>query len=140
MEPIVLTDPAITPDKELITSIIGDKSVLWDKIMEHLYSQHKDISEVWRYYNDGKCWLFRTLKREKTIFWVGVQQNTFRVGFWLSDKAEPLIEKSNLPESVKNDFRNAKVTKIGRGLGIVINTLADAEAAIKMAELKIKLN
>jgi len=45
MEPIVLTDPSITPNEELIFSRIGDKSKLWKEIMEYLYAHYQDISE-----------------------------------------------------------------------------------------------
>ncbi len=52
MEPIVLTDPLVTPNNDLLFAIIGDKSIFWQRINNHLYLNHKDISEVWRFYND----------------------------------------------------------------------------------------
>jgi hypothetical protein len=139
MEPIVLTDPSLTPTNESVFSRIGDKSILWQEITDYLYSHHKEISEEWKFYNDGKCWLFRFLKKKKTLCWIGVLEHTFRVAFWLSDKAEPLIEQSELSENVKNDFRNAKRTKIGRGLSIVMESHSDVENVVRMIELKLKL-
>lgn len=139
MEPIVLTDPTVTPDEELVFARIGKKSIHWNSIKEYLYTRHKEVTEEWKFYNDGKCWLFRYIKKKKTICWIGIQESTFRVGFWLSDKAEPLIEQSDLPESVKDDFRNAKRTKIGRGFNIVMNDQTDVENVIKMVEIKLKI-
>jgi hypothetical protein len=139
MEPIVLTDPTITPDEELVFARIGLKCILWKNVQEYIYSHHKEITEEWRFYNDGKCWLFRYIKKKKTICWIAVIATTFRVGFWVSDKAEPFIEQSDLPESVKDDFRNAKRTKIGRGFNIVMNNQSDVENAIKMIEIKLKI-
>ncbi len=62
-------------------------------LSDHLYQHHTDISEVWRFYNDGKCWLFRYIKK----------------------------------------------TKIGSGIGIVINNQTDVENVIKLMELRIKI-
>lgn len=139
MEKIVLTDKSVKPDNDLVFSIIGDKSVLWQKIMSYLHEYHKDISEEWKFYNDGKCWLFRTLKKKKTLFWIGVIQGTFRVSLWFGDKAESFIENSDLPESIKNDFRNAKRYKIGRAVTVIMKNSDDVDNVIKLAEMKMKI-
>lgn len=139
MNPIVTTDPTITPDEALVFSYIGDKSILWNTLKEYLYTHHSDITEIWRYYNDGKCWLFRYQKKAKTICWLSILQNTFQIGFWFGEKAEPLILASDLSESVKENYRNAKRTKIGRGIGFVIHNSMDIENAIQLMELRIKI-
>ncbi|MEI6276929.1 MAG: DUF3788 family protein [Prolixibacteraceae bacterium] len=139
MEPIVLTDPNVTPDNELVFSLIGDKKIYWVQILEHLYRHHKDISEIWRFYKDGKSWLFRTLKKKNTIFWVAILEDTFRVGFYFGDKAEPLIEQSGLPESIKNDFRNAKRFNAIRPVSVVIKGSEDVDVVIQLIELKLKI-
>ena len=139
MEPIALTDPNITPNKELVFSMIGDKRFYWMSIMEHLYQHHKDISEVWRFYNDGKSWLFRTLKKKNTIFWVAVLKDTFRVGFYFGDKAEPMILQSDLPESIKDDFKIAKRYNTIRAISVTMNDAADVDTVIKLIELKLKI-
>ncbi len=138
MEQITLTNPEIIPDNELVFSIIGDKSILWQKIMNYLYENHKDISEVWRFYNDGKCWLFRALKKKNTIFWVGVTDGSFRVSFYFSSKAEALIENSDLPETIKDEYRNTSQSKF-RAVTVLINNERDAENVIKLSSLKLKM-
>lgn len=139
MEPIALTDPTITPDNELVFSMIGEKRVYWQQIMEHLYLNHKDISDVWRFYNDGKSWLFRTLKKKNTIFWVAVLKDTFRVGFYFGDKAEPMIMQSDLPESIKDDFKIAKRYNTIRAISVTISDSSDVDHVIKLIELKLKI-
>jgi hypothetical protein len=139
MEPIALTDPTIIPDNELVFSMIGDKSVYWQQIMTYLYQNHKDISEVWRFYNDGKSWLFRTLKKKNTIFWVAVLKDSFRVGFYFGDKAEPMILQSTLPENIKNDFLNAKRYNTIRPISVTMADSKDVDTVIKLIELKLKI-
>jgi hypothetical protein len=139
MEPVVLTDPSVIPDDQLVFSIIGDKSVYWEKIIAYLYDNYKDISVVWRFYNDGKTWLFRALKKDKTIFWIGVIKDTFRVTFYFGDKANPVIEQSELPENIKSDFRNAKKFNTIRGVTITMADQSDASNVIKLIDLKMRL-
>jgi hypothetical protein len=139
MEPIVLNDKSVMPTEKIVFSIIGDKRFLWQKIMNYLHDNYTDISEVWKYYNDGKSWLFRPLKKKKTIFWIRVLKDTFRIAFYFGDKAEPIIEQSDLPESIKNDFRNAKKFNTIRGISINMTDPSDADIAIKLIELKFKI-
>jgi len=68
LEPIVLTDPLIQPTDEIIFPIIGENKVYWEELIEFLYDNYSDISEQWRFYNDGKSWLYRTLRKKKTIY------------------------------------------------------------------------
>jgi len=139
MEPIVLTDPNVQPTEELIFSIIGENSVYWTQIIDYLYSHHSDISEQWRFYNDGKSWLYRTLRKKKTIYWIGVIKDTFRISFWFGDKAEPVLLASDLPERIKEEFRNAKRYAHSRAISIEMHSSEDYENVIKLIELNLKL-
>ena len=132
MEPIVLTDPNIQPTDELVSSILGENHVYWHQIIDYLYENHVDITEEWRFYNDGKSWLYRALRKKKTIYWVGILKNTFRISFWLGEKAEPVIEASSLSEGVKEYYRNAKRSKFGRCVTVVMGSQEDYENVIKL--------
>jgi hypothetical protein len=139
MEPIVLNDPAIQPTEELIYSIIGENSVYWEKIVDHLYENHTDITEEWRFYNDGKVWLYRALRKKNTIHWIGVQKDTFRISFWLSEKSIPIIESSELPERIKEEYRNAKPFNNSRCVTVVMGSEEDLENVMKLIDLKMKI-
>jgi hypothetical protein len=139
MEPIVLTDPNVQPTEELIFSIIGENSVYWEQLLDYLYNKHFDITEEWRFYNDGKSWLYRALRKKKTIYWIGIQKDTFRVSFWLSEKAEPMVEASLLPERIKEEYRNARRFKIGRCVSVIMVSPEDLEIVLLLIELKLKI-
>jgi len=136
LEPIVLTDPKVPPTDEIVFSIIGENKNYWEELIEFLYDSYSDISEQWRFYNDGKSWLYRTLRKKKTIYWIGVQKDTFRVSFWFGEKAGPIIEASSLPESVKEEYRNARQYKIGRCVTTIVRTIEDLDNLKKLILLK----
>ena len=139
MEPNVLTDPNIQPTDELIFGIIGENSVYWEKLVDYLYDKHLNITEEWRYYNDGKSWLYKAVRKKQTLYWIGVIKDTFRVTFWFGDKAEPVIIESTLPETLKEDFKNAKHYGQLRAISIEIRSDDDFTNVVKLLELKAKM-
>jgi hypothetical protein len=139
MEPIVLTDPTVQPTDEHIFEIIGGNSKYWEALVEYLYEKHLNITEEWRFYNDGKSWLYKAVRKKQTLYWIGVIKDTFRVTFWFGEKAEPIIEASTLPESIKEDFRNAKRYGQLRAISIEVRSDDDYANVIRVLELKAKM-
>lgn len=139
MEPIVLTDPNVKPTDELVFSIIGENSTYWEQLVDYLYENHFDITEEWRFYNDGKSWLYRALRKKNTLYWIGVIKDTFRLSFYFGDKAEPIIEASLIPENIKEEFRKAKRYGKLRAISIEMRSAEDLKNVISLVELKIKI-
>jgi len=136
MEPLVLKDKSVYPDDELVFSIIGNNSVYWKKLLADIREAYPSSEEVWNYYNDGKNWLFRVLLKKKTLFWIGVLEDTFRITFYFGDKAEPVIEKSNLPEEIKASFKSGKRYGKIRAISIKVNCQEDIDNALVVARIK----
>ncbi|MEI8225849.1 MAG: DUF3788 family protein [Bacteroidota bacterium] len=136
---LLLSDKDIIPDDEYIFSIIDDKKSLWQGVMNYASENYKDISGNWNYYNDGKRWLFKLVQKKKTIFWIGILEDTFRVTFWFSDKAESLINDSDLPGEIKDNFKTAKKYGSIRAVSIKINDHADVDNVLKLIAIKHKI-
>jgi len=138
-EKLVLGDKSVYPSEEILFSIIGDKKIVWKEIMSYVNQNYKNITEEWRYYNDGKQWLFKMQLKKKTIFWIGVLRDTFRITFYFGNKAEPLIVNSNLPDKMKDDFVSGKKYGKIRAISIRISGTGDLENIYKLVELKAKM-
>lgn len=138
MNPIVLTDNSVEPNDEIVFSHIGEKRFLWEQLMNHLKTSKKDMNGEWRYYNDGKSWLFRGLRKDKVVFWIGVMQNSFLVTFYLSAKAEDMIANSSLPQHLKDGFESTKDQKF-RSISIDMNSNEDIESVKELIEIKLKV-
>ncbi len=138
-EIFVLSDRQVTPTDDLIFSIIGDKKILWQSIMKFASDNYKDISGIWNYYNDGKQWFFKLVQKKKTIFWLAVMKDTFRVTFYFGDKAEPVIIASDLPKSVKDDFKTGRHYGKIRAITTKISGQSDIETVKKLIDIKTKL-
>ena len=138
-ENLILTDKQIIPDDNYIFSIIGDKKSFWLSIMNYATENYKDISGSWNYYNDGKQWLFKLVQKKKTIFWAGILKETFRITFYFGDKAESIIDESDLPQEIKDGFKTAKKYGSIRSVSIKVNDRQDVDNVLKLIVLKHKI-
>ena len=138
-EKIVLSDKSVIPTDDYIFSIIGERKVYWQRIMNYLSVNYPDASGSWNYYNDGKQWLFKFVRKKKTIFWSSILTDTFRITFYLGNKAESIIENSDLPVSVKEEFKTTKRYGLIRPVTFIIRNEADVDNVLKMVNLKVKI-
>jgi hypothetical protein len=139
METRELSDKSIVPDDAVVFAIIGENRFRWLRLMQVMHERYPDAQEIWKYYHDGKRWLFRMLRKKKTLFWIGLLKDTFRITFYLGDKAESLIEKSDLPEVLKSEFNNGRHFGKFRALSITVSCDEDIDHAIRICEIGVMI-
>lgn len=135
----ILSDKTLIPTDDYIFSILGNRKELWQSIITYAIENIKNTSGTWNYYNDGKQWLFKMVQKKKTIFWGGILQDTFRITFYFGDKAEPIIEASDLPTDIKSGFKNAKKYGAIRPVSIKVFEHSDVENVLKLIVIKNKI-
>ncbi|MBG0860663.1 MAG: DUF3788 family protein [Bacteroidales bacterium] len=138
-EILVLGDKNIVPDDKLIFSKIGERKSHWQEIMEYARSNYPGVTEEWRYYNDGKQWLFKMQLKKKTIFWIGILKDTFRITFYFGNKAEPFIEASDLPDKIKEGFRTGPRYGAIRAISLKVAGEEDVDIVKILIPLKVKM-
>lgn len=134
-----LRDPAKEPDDEFIASLVGNKIDLWKLIITHAEKSYDDVSGSWNYYKDGKQWLFKFVRKKKTLFWAGIFNNTFRITFYFGDKAESTFLSSDIPAEIKEEFKTARHFGSIRPVSIELSGQSDVENIYKLIDLKIKI-
>lgn len=139
MEQPVLSDRNVFPTEEIIFSHIGKSKALWLSLFEYIHANHPDISEEWRYYNDGKSWLLKVTRKSKTIFWLSILKNSFRTGFYFTDKAKPVIAKSGISNALKEQFKKGKKYGAIRGLTIIYKKEKDLKDAQELIAIKLSM-
>jgi hypothetical protein len=135
----LLANKEIYPGNEFIFSIIGDNKIHWQKIMAYMSENYKDSLGQWNFYNDGKRWLFKMVNKKKTVFWAGILTDTFRITFYLGNKAESIIGNSDLPQNIKEEFRTAKTYGQIRPVSFIIKDQVDVDNVLKMIAIKSKI-
>ena len=138
MEKPCLNDKNIYPDDQVLGGFLGETKNIWD-IFINLLKQHPLFSTEWRYYNDGKSWLFKVTKKKKTICWVSVYEKYFKTTFYFTDKAEDLIKNSKLKKELIDQFLNGKRYGKIKGLTVNVREASDLEMTKILIEIKEKI-
>ncbi len=139
MEPPILSDKNQFPTEDIIFSHIGRTKTLWISFFEYIHSNHPDFSEQWRYYNDGKSWLMKVQKKAKTVFWLSIVKNSFRITFYFTDKASQALSESSISEELKSQFRNGKSFVKIKGLTILFKNKKDLGYAKSLIAIKLSI-
>lgn len=139
MEQPILSDKNQFPTEEIVFSHIGKSRPLWISLFEFIHTQHPDISEEWRYYNDGKSWLMKVTRKKTTIFWLSLIPDTFRVTFYFPQCAEEPIFGSPISEELKDQFRTGKWYNKIRGLTVTCNNPEDVEYVKTLIAIKLSI-
>jgi len=138
-EVLMFSDPLVKPDENRIFSIIGEKKVLWQDLMNYVRISYPEASGDWNYYKDGKQWLLKTVLRKKTLFWCVILDDTFRITFYFGDKAEPVILASSLPDEIKEQYTYGKRYGKIRAISLKIKNNSDIEVVKTIIPIKVKM-
>ena len=131
-----LNDKKEYPDDKVLKRYLGDAKIAWDDLATFLESNYPQYSGEWRYYNDGKSWLYKITKKSKTICWVSVYRDKFTTTFYFPDRAESLIVNSTLRKKCIEQFITAKRYGKTRGLTVDIRKVADLSTTKKLIAIK----
>ncbi len=139
MDQPVLNDKNQFPTEQVILSHIGKTKTLWQSFFKYLNTDHADLAEEWRYYNDGKSWLMKVTRKSKTVFWLSVTENAFRVTFYFTDKASQAIERSSVSSELKQQFKSGRTFGKIRGLTVKFQGKKDIEDAKALLAVKLSV-
>ena len=136
MEKPCLNDENEFPDNDVLSRHLGQAQKPWDAFMALLKEDHPSFFGEWRYYRDGKSWLFKVARKKTTICWVSVFKAKFKTGFYFGGKAEDLIVNSKLRKEYKVQFLEGKRHGKIRSITVVVKKMADLASTQKLIAIK----
>ena len=122
-----LIDPDEYPNDEVLGRFLGPRKPVWDSFLSYIEETHPSFATEWRFYKDGKRWLFKITKKKKTISWVSVYEGSFSTTFYFTDRVEELLRNSDLKQEYLEQFASAKRYGKIRPLTVYILEPADLE-------------
>jgi len=134
MEIQLLKDPDILPTKEVLEKVLGKKYPVFREFMNTVESEELKLMPEWRYYKDGKAWLCKITFRKKTVVWLSVWSDCFKLGLYFTEKSGEGIPGLKIDDSIKEFYLNHK--PIGKLKPIVVEVrmksqLVDINTLIK---------
>ena len=139
MEKPCLRDKDEYPDDGVLERYLGKKMNLWTSFLDYVEEDYPSFTTEWRYYNDGKNWLFKIKKKTKTICWVSIYDDMFKTTFYFTDKAEDLLRASRLRREYVDKFITGKKYGKVKGVTVDIKRSTDLEMTKILIEIKEKM-
>ncbi len=83
--------------------------------------------------------MFKAIRKKKTVFWLSVIKNAFRITFYFTDKAEQIIADSPISDELKKQFKEGKRYNKIRGITVVFKNKKDVEYVKELIGIKLSL-
>ena len=99
------TDRSEAPTEEAVLMAIGRAAPAWRALFDQIRTEHPELKQGWNYYADGGCWLLKVSRGSKTVFWVSVVKNAFRIGFYFPERLTSALLDSELSQALKSVLR-----------------------------------
>lgn len=129
-------DKSVQPDARRLAHVLGKSATFWAAIKYYILQKHGNFVEEWKFYNAKSGWTLKALLKKRNLFFFVPLQGSFRMAFVFGDRAASAVEKSDLPEDIKNELRNARKYAEGRGLRIEVKSRKDVEHIKKLINIK----
>jgi len=124
------------PDDAVLRRHLGGGKRAWDAFVALVRESYPSFSAEWRYYHDGKSWLYKVTNKKKTVCWVSVYPHLFKTTFYFPDRAEDLITASELKREYVDQFLHGKRYGKIRGVTVPIRKAADLNATKTLIDIK----
>jgi hypothetical protein len=92
------------PTESAIAAALGAAAGAWRALFEALRAEHPDCAGAWRYYADGKSWLFKVTRKRATVCWIAVEEGAFRVAFYFAERHARALLASELSAARKAEI------------------------------------
>jgi len=136
MERPLLNDPKQYPDDDVLAEHQGRSKPLWDAFAAGVAERVGADPLAWRYYNDGKAWFCKVVRKKKTVCWVSAWDKYFKTAFYFTAKNDEDIAALPIPSDLKDAYReHAPIGKL-KPLVIAVKTKKALEAAFVVVEYK----
>ena len=133
----VFEDKATMPDDKMLAVALDNSNRLWLQIKKHLKAEYGELIEEWKFYGQKSGWILKTLRKKRNLFFFIPLKGSFQVSFIFGEKAVAVVEKSDMPQELITELKNARKYAEGRGLRIDVKNSVDVEHIKKLVEIKV---
>lgn len=125
MENPLLKDPDIFPSADVLEKEVENQYPVLKEFLGIAESEEFNLKPEWRYYNDGKAWLCKITLKKKTVIWLSVWSDHFKVAFYFTEKTGAGIAELEIDDSIKEFYLNHK--PIGKLKPLVVEVRKKAQ-------------
>ena len=116
---MLLREPEIEPIDKVLENALGKEVFEVYQELLKIITNEFDLQYEWRFYKDGKSWLFKATHKKKTIFWLAAWDKFIRICFYFTEKNRLDILELPINEAVRINFDEAKT--IGKLIPLIFD-------------------
>lgn len=116
---ILLRNAAVEPTDEALKDALGTNLFAVYQELLNITTNDFGLEYGWRYYNDGKSWLFKAVHKKKTIYWLSVWDGFIKTSFFFTEKTRAGIFDLPINEEIKEVF--SKTEAAGKLIALIID-------------------
>lgn len=130
-------DKTNQPDHTKMVIALGETGPLWNELKKDLEEKFGPLTDEWKYYSAKYGWTFKLLKKKRNLFFAMVGAEGLHMTFVFGDRAVEAVQKSDIPQAIKDDLSNARKYAEGRGVHFMVKTPEDAGMVKRLVEIKL---
>jgi hypothetical protein len=137
IDTIQMRDGSIIPDDTVLAGILGDSFPAYQALIQ-LFDENQ-LTHGWRYYNDGKAWLCKVQKKDKTIVWMSAWKGCAHATIYFPEKIMDSVYGLDISEERKKIIRATKNTGKSKACTFEVKTTDVLDDFNTLIQFKIKL-
>jgi hypothetical protein len=130
-------DKSKQPTEQMLAKAIGKQYQLWTEIAEYVVEKYPKAIKEWKYPGAKYGWSFRLKDKKRNIIYMGPREDHIMVAFAFRDKSVDAVQDSSLPQSIKDELRDAKKYPEGRGIRLQVRNKADVSNIKTLVDIKL---
>lgn len=134
---IELRDEQVFPDETVLRQVLENGFQAYLGLLEIFRRQQ--LSAEWRYYHDGKAWLFKVQKKQKTQVWVSARKGFIMATIYLPLKHLDRFFELDIDDSIKQKVEQSKDIMKSRPCTFEIREAGILDDFEKVLKLKTEL-
>lgn len=134
---IQMRDESIIPDQAVLAGILGDSFPAYQALIKHF--DDNQLTHQWRYYKDGKAWLNKVQKKDKTIVWMSAWKGYMQATIYIPEKYIDQIYMLDISEERKQKIRDTKNTGKSKPCIFEVRTVDVLDDFNTLMQFKFKL-
>lgn len=103
---VELTDKSVYPDETVLKGVLGRSYRTYCALLE-LFDQN-GMQYEWRYYMDGKAWLFKVQKKKRTIVWMSAWKGFMKAAIYIPERLTGDVYSLPISEETKERIQATK--------------------------------
>lgn len=103
---IELRDESVYPDETVLKDALGQSYEAYIDLLSLL--QREQLNYEWRYYKDGKAWLCKAQKKNRTIVWMSARKGYMQATVYFPLKSLDAVLALDISDYTKEKIINTK--------------------------------